>query len=47
MLRAELGMYPPETNRYVRKLKGQYKVRNMPKKRLLAIADRAAWEKVT
>ena len=37
-----------ETNiRDVRKLKWQYKVRNMPKKRSPAIADRAVWEKVT
>ena len=28
------------------KLKWQHKVRNMPKKRLPAIANRAAWEKV-
>ena len=28
-------------------MKLQYKVRNMPKKRLPAIADRAVWEKVT
>ena len=40
-------MYPFETNRYVRKLKWPYKARNMPKKRLPAIADRAIWEKVT
>ena len=34
-----------ETNiRDVRKLKWQYKVRNMPKKSLLAIADRAVLE---
>ena len=33
--------------RDVKKLKRQYKVRNMPKKRLPAIADRAVWEKVT
>ena len=45
--KAELGMYPLETNRDVRKLKWQYKVRNMPKKRLSVIADRAVWEKVT
>ena len=31
----------------MKKLKRQYKVRNMPKKRLPAIADRAVWEKVT
>ena len=40
-------MYPLETNRDVRKLKWQYKARNMPKTRLSAIADRAVWEKVT
>ena len=28
-------------------MKWQHKVRNMPKKRLPAIADRAVWEKVT
>ena len=33
--------------RDVRKLKWQYKVNNMPKKRLTATADRAVWEKVT
>ena len=37
-------MYPLETNRDVRKLEWQHKVRNMPEKRLPAIADRAAWE---
>ena len=47
VVRAELGMHPLKTNRYMRKLKGQYKVRNMPKKRLPAIVDRAVWEKVT
>ena len=47
VLRAELGMYPLTTNRDVRKLKWQYKVRNMTKKRLPAIAGRAVWEKVT
>ena len=31
----------------MRKLGWQYKVRNRPKKRLPAIVDRAAWEKVT
>ena len=29
------------------KLKWSYKARNMPKKRLPAIPDRAVWEKVT
>ena len=47
VLRAELGMYQPKTNRDVRKLKWQYKVRNLPEKRLPAIADRAVWEKIT
>ena len=47
VLRAELGMYPLKTNEFVIKLKWQYKVRNMPKKRLPAILDRAVWEKVT
>ena len=28
-------------------MKWQYKVRNMPQKRLPAIADRAVWEKLT
>ena len=32
VLRAELEMYPLETNRDVRKLKWQYKARNMPKR---------------
>ena len=40
-------MYPLKTNRYTIKLKWEYKVRNMPKKRLAAIVDGAAWEKVT
>ena len=47
VLRAELGICPLKTNRDVRKLKWQCKVKNMPKKRLPAIADRAVWEKVT
>ena len=47
VFRAELGMYPRETNRDVRKLKWQRKVRNMPKKRLPATADRAVSEQVT
>ena len=46
-IRAELGMHPLETNRDMRKLKGQYEVRNMPKKMLPAIVDRAIWKKVT
>ena len=46
-LRAELGMYPLKTNRDVRKLKWQYKVRNLPKKRSPVIADRAVRDKVT
>ena len=47
MLRVELGRHPPKTNRDVRKLKWQYEVRSMPKKRLPAIADRAVREKVS
>ena len=39
-------MYPLKTNRDVRKLKRQYKVRNVSEKRLPAIADKAAWEKI-
>ena len=31
----------------MRKSRWQYKVSNMPKKRLPAIADRAVWERVT
>ena len=45
VLRAELGTYPLKTNRDVRKLKWQYKVKNMPEKRLPAIVDRDVWEK--
>ena len=37
MLRAELGMYPLETNTGVRKLNWQYKVNNMLKTRLPTI----------
>ena len=47
VLRAELGMYPLQTNSDMRELKRQYKVRNMPKKRLSATVDRAVWKKVT
>ena len=47
LLRAELGMYPLETNRDTRKLKRQYKARNMPTKRFQAIANRAVWQKMT
>ena len=48
VLRAELGMYPLETDRNARKLNGQYiKVRNMPKKRVPVIVDRAVCERVT
>ena len=42
---AELGMYPLETDKDARKLKWQYIVRNMSKKRLQTMADRAVWEK--
>ena len=41
VLRAKRGMYPLKTNRDARKLKWQYKVKNMPEKRLPAIVDRA------
>ena len=44
VLRAELGMYPLQTNRDVRKLKWQYKIDNISEMRLPAIADRAVWE---
>ena len=47
VLRAELGMCPLKTNRYVRKLKWLYKVNNMTQKRLPAIVDYAVWEKIT
>ena len=40
VLRAELAIYPLRTNRDVIKLKWQYKVNNMPEKRLPAIIDR-------
>ena len=39
-------MYPLKTNREVRRLKWQYNVRNVPKKRSV-IADRVVWENVT
>ena len=45
VLSAERGMYPLERNKDVRKLEWQYKVKNMPEKRLPAIVDRAVWEK--
>ena len=47
VLRAKLGLYPLKTNGDMKKLKWQYKVRNMPKKGLPAIIDRAVWEKVS
>ena len=47
VLRAELGMYPLKTKSDVRKSKCQYKVRNMPKRGLPGIVDRAVWEKAT
>ena len=46
VLRAELGMHPLKINRDVRKLNWQYKVKNMPEKKLPAIADDAVWEKI-
>ena len=47
VLRAELGIYPFKTNRDVRKLKWQCKVKNGPEKSLPAIVGRAVWEKIT
>ena len=47
VLRAKVGLYSLETNRDVRKMKWQYKVKNMPEKRLPTIVDRAVWEKIT
>ena len=47
VLREELGTYPLETTRDVRKLKWHYKVKNMPEKRLPAIVDDAVREKRT
>ena len=40
-------MCPLKTNRDVRKLKWQCKVKRMPEKRLPAIVDKAVWEKIT
>ena len=41
-------MYALKTNRdNMRKLKRQYKARNVPKKRLPAIVDTAVWKKVS
>ena len=42
-------MHPLKTIRDVRKLEWQYKIRDMPKKRLpaIVIVDRAAWEETT
>ena len=42
--RAKMGIQL-ETNRDAVKLKGQYKLRKKPEKRLLATANSAAWEK--
>ena len=47
VLRALLRMYPLKAIRDVKKMKWQYKVKNMPEKRLPAIVDRAVWEKIT
>ena len=48
LLKAELGMHPPKTSRDVRELKWQYKVKNMPDKRLPVTADRTVVrEKIT
>ena len=40
-------MHPLETKRHVRKLKWQYKVKNIPEKRLPAVAGRARREKIS
>ena len=40
-------MYPPKAYVDTRKLKWQYKVRNIPKKRLPVLVDGAVREKVT
>jgi len=47
VLRAELGMYSLKTNRDMRKLRWQYSLQNMQRKRLPAIVDRAVWKKST
>ena len=49
MYKMKNGCPPPivETNRDVRKLECQYKVRSTPKKRLTARANSPVWEKVT
>ena len=39
VLRAELGIYPLKTNRDARKFKWQFKVKNMPEKRLPDMVD--------
>ena len=46
-LRTELGMCPNKTNIDVRKLKRQDRANNMPKKRLLGIADKVGRGEVT
>ena len=46
-LRAELGIYSLKTNRDLRKLKWQHRVKNMQANRLPAIVDRFVWEKRT
>ena len=46
VLGLKLGLGPLRTKRDVRKLRGQYKLRRMPKKRLPTIANSAEWEKV-
>ena len=46
-LRAELGMYSHKSNRGLRKLKWDYRVKNMQRKRLTAIVNRFVWKKRT
>lgn len=45
--REELGMYPHETNRDTRKSKWCFSARNMQRRRLPSVFDRAAWKKIT
>ncbi|CAM9593541.1 unnamed protein product, partial [Sphacelaria rigidula] len=45
VLRAELGVYSLETNGDMRKLRCQYSVKNMQRKRFPAKVDKAVWKK--
>ena len=46
-LRAKMGMNSLKTNRDMRKLKWQYSVKDMQRKRLPDIVDRFVWKKRT